>query len=275
MIYLTEKEFISKKRLEHLEHAKNVWNIDIEKIKQLEKKYGYIQYLPIDADIENVPNELIDFFFTNSKFARSNHKNYDNLWKGLFKENKLDLNTNESIKNKNESLFDLEEMFRDFFNQLLDALPYKKLESYSFISNQRDVNSHKDYCYMIGLPISFRCVIYNNGSSFTNSFYDYIPTGEGKNFKNLEEATTEHWNDGYTGKMVSHYTNISRFYAYNNLTVKHDAKKYDNQEKILFIPKVYNPIDWDKFDDMISKSIAKNSNSAMITDNPLETYVNL
>lgn len=272
---LTERQFTSEMRQQHLIHAAETWNTDINTILKYEEKFHRIQYIPLDSALDSIPEEFANFFFENSTVNSSHFEDYDKLYYGMYKKHTTDFNTKHSIPNKELSSFDLHDIHTEMMKSITEGLPFDKINSYTILSNNKPVPKHRDYYYYLSLPISFRVVLYNENTVNTQTFYDYIPTNEKLEKDKFIDFDSEVWDNGYTGRTAVYDWNSSPFFTYNNLTIKHGADKIADKRKIVMVVKMTNVINWDKFDDLIQRSAKRFKNDGFFTDKPLEEYVDL
>jgi len=273
VIYYSEKQFLKQLHQKDLLKAGETWNDDPVKIQEMVKKYHHVQYTPLISKKIEVPQEFVDWFFEHAQLNSNPFPDFNHTWLSVYKKADYDFQYHGTAKNKDLSHYpDIKEMYVYLFDQLEDILPYKSLESFNISSNVKNVVLHRDPLLLISLPISFRVMLYDENTVGTYHHVQYRPTNEVFEFNDNDYVDQGSFRNGVLGKSTIHDPKNGPFFTYNNLTVKHSADKHDNAKKILFIPRITNPIEWDKFEELMDKSLKKYKESCMLDDLPLSDY---
>lgn len=273
MKYYSEKQFLEEMHEKHINDASKTWNQDSVKIREMVEKYHHVQYTPIDTGNIDVPQDFVDWFFDSAKLNSCPFPIWDKNWLSVYKKADYDFSYLGSAQNKDLSLYpDIKDMFVHLFEQLEEQLPYEKLESFNISSNVKDIILHRDPFYLISLPISYRVMLYDENTEGTYNHIQYLPTDEVIEFKDDAYIDHESFRNGVFGKSAMHQPENGQSFVYNNFTTKHSAAKHEDKKKILFIPRMSNPIEWDKFEEQIQRSMEKYKDSILLDDKKLEDY---
>jgi len=264
MKYYSEKQFLKEVHEQHLHDASKTWSDDPIKIREMIEKYHHVQYAPIDTSKIDVPQDFVEWFFNSAKLNSCPFPNFDKTWLSVYKKADYDFKYHGTAQNKDQSYYpNIKDMFVYLFEQLEEQLPYRSLESFNISSNVKDVMLHRDPFYLISLPISYRVMLYDENTEGTYNHVQYRPTDEVLEFKDDAYVDHECFGNGVLGNSATHNPANGQCFTYNNFTIKHSADKHEDKKKILFIPRMSNPIDWDKFEEQIQRSIEKYKNSIL------------
>lgn len=157
---------------------------------------------------------------------------YDPFWKVLdiYIDSELPLGFGHELIQSNYK--NLIQEFPDFYQEIFDLLPFKKIWLVKFLQNNREILPHRDTDWNFNLPTSFRSMIYDENKN--PSFY----------LTDLEHSSK---------KFVDLPKHVNTF-AYNNGNFLHGAE-YHGKSKILMVVRGY--LDFEKYKNLLEKSISK------------------
>lgn len=149
--------------------------------------------------------------------------------------------------------------FKDFYNQLMDLLPFKRLESFSFWSSTRLISPHRDQTVFVDLPLSFRVMLYDSNPEQT-LWVKECPPGK---FSFDQPAD----------KFFIPRLDSTNSFAWNNLRVIHGSDCVPEYYKILLIIN-FAEIDWFKYYKLIEQSVDRYEKNLLVSNSVLGDYVN-
>jgi hypothetical protein len=251
------KQFLAEKRKSELE--KN------PKLAELEQ-WGQYCYLPLDVPRFEYP-EFVKWFLKESKpIGRTSGDDISDAWirstylaskkkiiqsLDVFPDGKYDSRYPWTTNIRNDFI----ELFPEFYNRLLTDLPFKKITRMRFWSSKGYLEWHRDDATFIDGLNSFRIMLYDENPEETIKLLETVP-GERENFNKqfiiprIEDTNT---------------------FAWNNLRTKHSSV-YKGHTKILVIIENYE-LDFDRYKDLITRSIEKYKALAMISNRSLDDYI--
>jgi hypothetical protein len=127
----------------------------------------------------------------------------------------------------------LKKEFPNFYQQIFDLFPFRKIWSIKFLKNNREILPHRDTDWNFNLPTSFRSMIYDENIEPT--FYLKALENQSEKFINLPDGLNT--------------------FAYNNGNFLHGAK-YHGKSKILMVIRGY--LDFAKYRILLEKSLTVN-----------------
>jgi len=130
--------------------------------------------------------------------------------------------------------------FKDFYDQLMDLLPFKKITTCSFWSSTKLISPHRDLTVFVDLPLTFRVMLYDNNPEETLWVKECLPG----------EFSLDQPND----KFILPRLADTNSFAWNNLRVVHGSYRVPEYFKILLI---FNFVDinWFKYYQLIERSV--------------------
>ena len=148
--------------------------------------------------------------------------------------------------------------FKDFYNQLMDLLPFKKITACSFWSSTQLISPHRDQTVFLDLPLSFRVMLYDNNPQETLWVKECLP---GKfSFDQPED------------KFVLPRLADTNSFAWNNLRVIHGSDRVPEYFKILLIVN-FADIDWFKYYKLLERSVDLYQEHALISSYSKENFL--
>jgi hypothetical protein len=269
-----EKKIFSERRMNLLNDYPSLINTE---------RWGKYCYLPLDIPkFDN--NNLVDWFFSNSIPSVRNElntvKTYYNsisdpsVFENYCKANKDNI-TNESysIYNSVDVIIDRSattkysmwsynirddflHLFSDFYRQILDAFPFKKLKSFRIWSSTGDFSLHRDmHESFVDFPNLFRIMLYDENPNSTLYVNNVLPGSkcEDSNF------------------YVPRITDTNSF-AINNLRTKHASTFQPPYKKILILLDNYE-IDTERMNELMQRSVNKYHDQLLMDHRDISEYV--
>lgn len=225
---------------------------ELEKFNELIISYNSLPFFYCDLP-KIVPNDLIKFIEIFNTYSASgvrtapcfeepwlehdhpqgqNSSWHQPLWKVL------DIHVDSDLPKGfgHEIIFsnykDLRKEFPEFYQQIFDLFPFKKIWFIKFLQNNREILPHRDTDWNFNLPTSFRSMIYDDNDKPT--FYLKLLNDDQKKYVDLPSTLNT--------------------FAYNNGNFLHGAE-YHGKSKILMVVRGY--LDFNKYRSLLEKSLIK------------------
>ncbi len=146
---------------------------------------------------------------------------------------------------------DFLDLFPDVHEQIMEYFPFTSLDRLRIWSSIRRIPWHRDQTWFIDSPTSFRIMLYDDNPIQT-----------------LKVRTRV--NSDYSLPRLTE----TNSYVWNNLRTEHGSNYVTKHRKILIILERYS-IDFNRYHDLIKRSIDKYHDYAMIDQRKLADYVEL
>lgn len=253
-------EHIDKSTLTYL-RAGNVTTLpyignEVNRINRLENQYGKYLLMPFDAHVK-IPDDFATWYFSTAKETqrntnkrgsnnhRSAHSGLGNqpggtTWVNISGAPETYDHTSSGLTKNIVNDFKL--IWPQLWEDLMDSLPYESLDYWTIWSSVRPVRAHRDRSYFLDIPIDFRVNLYDENDKNTLYVFENSPTDQ--------QGDLFYLNKDFE----------SNVWAWNSLRLQHGSD-YVGKKKILFIPNIRNPINWDKYEEMLEQSVKKYHNN--------------
>lgn len=269
-----KKETLTRCRAENIYNLPFIHN-EMNKLKKLEEEYGHYIFLPFNTSQIKIPFDFSQWFFNNEKPVQKQYlKSTNNIPKKSVKNPGLgqigpggDVVTWTDVsgspnpnENKNQRLTkniipEFKNLFPEMWQSIVDSLPYSNLEHWRILSSIREVWPHRDRSYFIDLPLEIRIAIIDENPKDTLYVIEDCPGNDlGEKF--------------YLQTKKENY----QTWGWNSLRTQHGSD-FDNNRKALFIPSIRNPIDWDKFEEILKKSVQEYHALSLISNKTISDFV--
>ena len=235
---MTDQSQFSQFRNAYLDH---VSNSEKRLILNAERLWGKYCFTPLAVPRIHDP-KIHDWFMTNKKsivklkpdiagdtYGESNFESID-LYEGESPNNVWSSNPYPNFKIE----------FKDFYDQLMDQLPFKRITACSFWSSTKLISPHRDQTVFVDLPLSFRVMLYDNNPEETLWVKECLPG----------EFSFDQPKDKFILPRIAD----TNSFAWNNLRVIHGSDRVPEYFKILLIINFVD-IDWFKYYRLLERSV--------------------
>lgn len=254
---MTEKEYLTSLRTPHIKH--------FPKWKELEEMYGKYCYIPLDIPVFK-DDKLVDWFFENRKPVYKQQPDIatknTSVGTDYVAFESVDIFPSTEQQKRQRGIWTLNERhdfiekFNHVYEQIMDTMPFTKIQTMSMWSSYANIPFHRDQTKFLDLPKAFRIMLYDENPTQTLNLIEVLPDQQ-DNFSNM-----------FTLPRVAE-TNT---FVWNNLRVKHGSTYKQGYRKILIIIDYYG-IDLDKYQLLLDRSISKYKQHCLISTNPLDKFV--
>lgn len=249
---MNEKEFFTVKRAELLARTPELLKAE---------KWGGYCYLPLDIPRFECP-EIVEWFFQHSKpTVKVSADIATNNTGGNSTFNAIDvMPTGETVQDDIWTLNvrqDFLTTFPEFYNKIMEHFPFKEIHRMRLWESKENVIFHRDHTKFLDCPGAFRIMLYDTNPVSTLSLIDSLPDAA-NNFNSLFR--------------LPRITETNCF-AWNNLRTKHGSMFNSNYRKIVVILDRWE-LDIDKYLDLMTRSVSKYANYAMVSNRSIGEYIN-
>jgi hypothetical protein len=248
----SEKELLTKYR--------NIFINDQTRSVEDWKEYCYV---PLDLPRFDRP-DIVDWFYQNTKPTKKIHITPLNPSIKEVGFNTAEIYYNGSTGANRTSRFrtinerpDFIETFPEFYNQIIEAFPFKSFNYLMFLNSIDDIEYHRDQETVFDGPSQFRIMMHDENPLPTLGFVDVKPNEAVDMTKVFYEQRPTETNS----------------LAWNNLRLKHGSA-YNPKYRKLILGILDYELDIDRFHDLMKRSVDKYKKYAMISLGPTSDYVN-
>lgn len=249
---MNEKQFFTKRRNDLISQHPELINAE---------QWGKFCYVPLDIPKFEFP-EIVDWFSQNSKptvkvspdiatdyvGGKSTFDAVDIIPSGDIEQDDIwTLNIRQDFLN----------LFPNFYDMVMTYFPFKEIHRIRLWESKENVIYHRDHTKFLDCPGAFRIMLHD-----TNP----VPT------LSLIDSTPDSANDFSTLFRLPR-VNETNCFAWNNLRTKHGSMYHPNYKKIVVILDRWE-IDIDRYVDLMNRSVDKYHKYAMISNRPIQDYVN-
>lgn len=227
---------------------------EFPELRQLEQ-WGKYCLLPLDIPKIESP-KLISWFFENSEAVSKIKKEAvvaDTGGPPLFEA--IDVSPTGRLEQPDAWNTNFHQEFLDLFpevhEQIMEFFPFTSLDRLRIWSSIRRIPWHRDQTWFVDCPTSFRIMLYDNNPIQT-----------------LKVRTK------VNGDFSLPRLNDTNSYVWNNLRTEHGSNYVDKHRKILIILERYS-IDFNRYHDLIKRSVDKYHDYAMVDQRTLADYVDV
>jgi hypothetical protein len=251
-------DYITSARLEHLNKYSAA---DRLKLLKLERKFQKLCYVPIDIP-KVVPADMESFLSWYSSYSKPVRKIAADVACGIREQYDF-----KAIDSHNQINFFWQQNRRnDIFSVLpelkdaLSALPIINPE-FSLWSSIGEIKPHRDAAVWEDLPVSFRIMLYDNNPTSTLSL-QHAPA---------VRSSYAPWRSEQHAKFILPRLESTNTFVWNNLRTVHSSSYQPEYQKILLIFTNVK-IDFDKYEELIARSVQKYEEFIMISDHSRATF---
>ena len=239
---------------EELTSTRNSQLADFPELGQLEQ-WGKYALLPLDIPRIEAPN-LVSWFFENATPVRKNKSESvvaDVGGPPLFEAvdvtptNRIDQPDAWDTNYHQEFL----SLFPEVYEQIMEYFPFTSLDRLRIWSSIRRVPWHRDQTWFVDSPTSFRIMLYDDNPIQTL------------------KVRTRINGDFSLPRLID-----TNSYTWNNLRTEHGSNYVPKHRKVLIILERYS-IDFNRYHDLMKRSVDKYHDYAMIDHRPLSDYVEI
>jgi hypothetical protein len=229
-------------------------------ILNCEERWGQVLYTPL-AIPKFYDEGLIDWYFENAKpvykikqDVATNRVGHSGFISINVYPNGVPRDTGIwSINDKSEWVYKFPKMYQ----QIMDTLPFKKIQSLQMWSSTNRVAAHTDHSAFIDCPLSFRIMLYDENPGPTLALQESLPDDNWDTARPFYCEVPEETNS----------------FVWNNLRTKHGSTHDPKYRKVLAI--IQNgDIDWIKLDRLLEKSTGAFDNRyQLLSSRPINDFI--
>jgi hypothetical protein len=235
-------------------------SVNRDKILELEKQFGEFCFTPLD--IPKITDEnFYNWYFENATPVVKQNKDVTSDATGHSTFLSINIlpdryDTSKSIWSKN-IIKDFDKLWPNLWQQFNDYFPFQNINEISIWSSTKDVVGHRDHSLFLDLPTEFR-VLMDPNPNVNLSITEVLPNTP------LSEGL------GTADVPIKLESNS---FAWNNLRCQHHSKFYPEYKKIIFIFNMSNKIDWNRYEQLITRSVKHWNQYTLKSTRDISSYI--